>query len=215
MGKGHPRRVPRRELAALARAAGGGRSMQIRRTIAHRARHSGGADRDAPRTPRSSSALVAEQHLGRRRSAVHGGDPVDRRRPRRPARAIQTARGQPVFWMNPGTGEVCYDYTVSGVATLGAAHIQSSRRSASPVRSSIPLEPTTSRRRHRLRDRRSRPDRCHPHERRAPTTSTSDNATLPPPAPCAASSGRTPLITSTTRRPQAASTILSSAASCA
>lgn len=27
------------------------------------------------------------------------------------------------FWMNPGQGEVCYEFTVSGVAPLTAAHI--------------------------------------------------------------------------------------------
>jgi hypothetical protein len=31
--------------------------------------------------------------------------------------------GSARFWMNPGQSEVCYDYTVSGVSTLVAAHI--------------------------------------------------------------------------------------------
>ena len=45
------------------------------------------------------------------------------------------------FWMNPGTGVVCYDYTVSGVAPLAAAHIHVAPAGvAGPV--VIPTPPT-------------------------------------------------------------------------
>lgn len=47
------------------------------------------------------------------------------------------------FWMNPGQGEVCYDYTVNGVATLAAAHIHVAPAGvAGPV--VIPTPPTRS-----------------------------------------------------------------------
>ena len=49
--------------------------------------------------------------------------------------------GSARFWMNPGQGEVCYDYTVSGVATLAAAHIHIAPSGvAGPV--VIPTPPT-------------------------------------------------------------------------
>lgn len=44
--------------------------------------------------------------------------------------------------LNPGTGEVCYDYSVTGVANLTAAHIhRGSAAVAGPV--VIPLPPTS------------------------------------------------------------------------
>jgi hypothetical protein len=49
--------------------------------------------------------------------------------------------GTASFTMNPGTGEVCYDYTVTGVAPLAAAHIHVAPVGvAGPV--VIPLPPT-------------------------------------------------------------------------
>jgi hypothetical protein len=51
--------------------------------------------------------------------------------------------GSARFWMNPGTGEVCYDYTVSGVAPLAAAHIHIAPAGvAGPV--VIPTPPTSA-----------------------------------------------------------------------
>jgi hypothetical protein len=45
--------------------------------------------------------------------------------------------------LNPGTGEVCYEYSVSGVANLTAAHIhRGSADVAGPV--VIPLPPTSA-----------------------------------------------------------------------
>ena len=50
--------------------------------------------------------------------------------------------GTASFTFNPGTGEVCYDYTVTGVAPLAAAHIH-----VAPVGQPgpvvIPLPPTS------------------------------------------------------------------------
>jgi hypothetical protein len=50
--------------------------------------------------------------------------------------------GTATLWFNPGRGEVCYDYSVSGVALpLGAAHVHvGSVDVAGPV--VIPLPPT-------------------------------------------------------------------------
>jgi hypothetical protein len=51
--------------------------------------------------------------------------------------------GSARFWMNPGTGQVCYDYTVSGVGPLMAAHIHLAPVGvAGPV--VIPLPPTSA-----------------------------------------------------------------------
>jgi CHRD domain len=49
--------------------------------------------------------------------------------------------GTATFTMNPGTGEVCYDYSVTGVEPLAAAHIHVAPPGvAGPV--VIPLPPT-------------------------------------------------------------------------
>jgi hypothetical protein len=51
--------------------------------------------------------------------------------------------GTASFTFNPGTGVVCYSYTVTGVAPLGAAHIHiADVGSPGPV--VIPLEPTSA-----------------------------------------------------------------------
>lgn len=49
--------------------------------------------------------------------------------------------GSARFWMNPGTGQVCYDYTVTGVAPLAAAHIHRAPAGV-PGPVVIPLPPT-------------------------------------------------------------------------
>jgi hypothetical protein len=49
--------------------------------------------------------------------------------------------GSARFWMNPGTGQVCYDYDVTGVATLAAAHIHVAP-AGSPGPVVIPTPPT-------------------------------------------------------------------------
>jgi hypothetical protein len=50
--------------------------------------------------------------------------------------------GTASFTFNPGTGEVCYDYSVTGVAPLAAAHIHVAP-AGSPGPVVIPLEPTS------------------------------------------------------------------------
>ncbi len=53
--------------------------------------------------------------------------------------------GSGSFWasFNPGTGEVCYSYTVSGVEPLAAAHIHAAP-AGSPGPVVIPLPPTSA-----------------------------------------------------------------------
>jgi hypothetical protein len=50
--------------------------------------------------------------------------------------------GTASFTFNPGQGEVCYDYTVNGVAPLAAAHIHVAP-AGSPGPVVIPLPPTS------------------------------------------------------------------------
>jgi CHRD domain-containing protein len=50
--------------------------------------------------------------------------------------------GTASFTFNPGTGEVCYDYSVTGVAPLAAAHIHVAP-AGSPGPVVIPLAPTS------------------------------------------------------------------------
>ena len=50
--------------------------------------------------------------------------------------------GTASFTFNPGTGEVCYDYSVTGVEPLAAAHIHLAP-AGSPGPVVIPLEPTS------------------------------------------------------------------------
>ena len=50
--------------------------------------------------------------------------------------------GTASFTFNPGRGEVCYDYSVTGVAPLGAAHIHVAP-AGSPGQVVIPLPPTS------------------------------------------------------------------------
>ena len=51
--------------------------------------------------------------------------------------------GTASFWMNPGTGVVCWSYSVSGVVPLAAAHIhQAPAGSPGPV--VIPMPPTSA-----------------------------------------------------------------------
>jgi CHRD domain len=60
-----------------------------------------------------------------------------------PADGDPDGTGSARFWMNPGTGQVCYDYSVSGVAPLAAAHIHLAPVGvAGPV--VIPLPPTSA-----------------------------------------------------------------------
>jgi CHRD domain-containing protein len=51
--------------------------------------------------------------------------------------------GTASFTFNPGTGQVCYDYTVTGVAPLAAAHIHVAP-AGSPGPVVIPLPPTSA-----------------------------------------------------------------------
>jgi hypothetical protein len=61
----------------------------------------------------------------------------------RPGPGDPDGTGTAKFWMNPGQGQVCYDYTVSGVESLGAAHIHVAPVGvAGPV--VIPLPPTSA-----------------------------------------------------------------------
>jgi hypothetical protein len=50
--------------------------------------------------------------------------------------------GSASFTFNPGTGQVCYDYSVTGVAPLAAAHIHVAP-AGSPGPVVIPLAPTS------------------------------------------------------------------------
>ncbi len=60
-----------------------------------------------------------------------------------PAPGDPDGSGTASFTFNPGTGEVCYDFSVTGVDPLGAAHIHiAPEGSAGPV--VIPTPPTSA-----------------------------------------------------------------------
>ncbi|HVQ22002.1 MAG TPA: CHRD domain-containing protein [Candidatus Saccharimonadia bacterium] len=61
----------------------------------------------------------------------------------RPGPGDPDGTGSASFWMNPGTGQVCWDYSVSGVETLGAAHIHHAPAGV-PGPVVIPMLPTSA-----------------------------------------------------------------------
>jgi len=61
----------------------------------------------------------------------------------RPGPGDPDGTGSARFWMNPGTGQVCWDYSVSGVEPLIAAHIHHASTTA-PGPVVIPMMPMTA-----------------------------------------------------------------------